>query len=62
MQVIKDLWAKICELYMMYSDFIHSIFARELGDLVEYVLDIVVVCLIIKVIAGAAFHTKGGNG
>lgn len=56
-----DLWAKICEIYMYYSDFVHSIFPRELGDLVEYVIDIAVACLIVKLIADFAFKTKTGE-
>lgn len=60
-QFFQDLWLKICELYSMYSGFIHSIFPSQLGDLVEYILDIAVACLIIKLVAGAAFHTKTGE-
>ncbi len=60
-QFFIDLWAKCCELYGYYSSFIHSIFPKELGDLVEYILDIIIACLIIKMIADVAFKTKSGD-
>ncbi len=61
MQILKDLWEKICLGYSYYSGFIHSIIPSQLGDLVEYCLDIAVACLIVKLVASAAFHTKGGD-
>lgn len=61
MDVLNDIWVKMCEIYVAYSSFIHSIFPKELGDLVEGILDIVVVCLIIKGLATLAFGTKN-NG
>lgn len=61
MQVLNDLWENICKIYGYYSSFIHSIFPSQLGDLVEYCLDIAIACLIIKMVAGVAFHTRGGD-
>ncbi len=61
MQILEDIWEKVCIGYSYYSGFIHSIFPSQLGDLVEYCLDIAIACLIIKAVASAAFHTKGGN-
>lgn len=56
-----NFWAKCVEIYCAYSDLIHSVFPKDLGDLVEYVLDIVIVIAIIKIVASIAFSTKN-NG
>lgn len=58
MDVLNDIWAKMCEIYVAYSSFIHSIFPSQLGDLVEGVLDIAVVCLLVKGLATLAFGTR----
>ena len=63
--IMKDFFKSIGEFivkaYSTYSDFIHSIFAAELGDFVEYLLDIIVAAAIVKLVASVAFRTKG-NG
>ncbi len=59
--VFNNIWVTICEWYQSYSSLIHSVFPSQLGDLVEGILDIVVVCLLIKIIASVAFGTKN-NG
>ncbi len=59
--IFGNIWAKIVEFYGIYSSAIHSVFPSQLGDLVEYVIDIAVACLIIKGISSVAFGTKG-NG
>lgn len=59
--VFTEIWAKIVEFYTLYSDAIHSVFPSQLGDLVEYVIDIAIACLIVKAVASMAFGTKG-NG
>lgn len=56
-----NIWAKCVELYMMYSDFVHSILKDQLGDLAVYVINIAVVSAIVIVIARMAFGTKN-NG
>lgn len=61
MQIFKDIWEAIVIGYSYYSGFVHSIFPSQLGDLVEYCIDIAVACLIIKGVSSAAFHTRGGN-
>lgn len=61
MQILQDIWAQLVVIYGYYSGFIHSILPGQLGDLLEYCLDIAIACLIVKSIAGAAFHTRGGN-
>ncbi len=60
-KIFTEFWSECVKLYGYYSDYIHYIFPRELGDLVEYVLDIAIACLIIKIVADVAFKTKG-NG
>ena len=62
MEVLKSIGAAIVNYYNIYSDFIHSIFKDQLGDLVEYVLDIAIAVIIVKAIAGIAFKTPGDNG
>ncbi len=61
MEVLNDIWATLCEWYQAYSSLVHSVFPSQLGDLVEGVVDIAVVCLIIKVVSSVAFGTKN-NG
>ena len=53
-----NIWAKCVEFYGMYSDFIHSILPRELGDLAEYVLDIAIVAAIVLAIGKIAFSSN----
>ena len=55
---MKTIWEEIVKYYTVYSDFIHSIFPSQLGDLVVYLIDIVVIVLIIKMIASLAFGNK----
>jgi hypothetical protein len=58
MNVFTDIWEVIVKYYTLYSEMIHSVFPSQLGDLVEGILDIIIVCAIIKIIADAAFKTK----
>ena len=60
-EVFNNIWITVCEWYQSYSSFIHSIFPSQLGDLVEGVFDIVVVCIVIKLLASIGFGTKN-NG
>ncbi len=60
-EFFNNIWVTICEWYQAYSAFIHSFFPSQLGDLVEGIIDIVVACLIIKLLASIAFGTKN-NG
>ena len=54
-----NLWAKLVELYAMYSDFVHSIFPDKLGDYFVYLIDLAVIVLIVWLVAKAAFRTRG---
>lgn len=58
MDILKDFWAQCLNVYAIYSDIIHSILPAELGDLCEYVLDVIIVCLIVKGVASIAFGTR----
>jgi len=60
-EFLSNIWIKCVEYYSIYSDFIHSIFPKELGDLIEGVLDIAIVCIIVKLISTLAFGTRN-NG
>jgi len=53
-----NLWTKCIELYTSYSNFIHTYIPRELGDLVEYIIDIIVICILVKIIASFAFGSR----
>ncbi len=57
-----NIWDTLVNIYTSYSDFVHSILPGQLGDLVVFVLNLIVVCIIIKIVASVAFGTKGGNG
>ena len=61
LNIFKGLWEAIVNIYMMYSDFIHSIFPAELGNLVEGCIDIAVAVLVVKLVSDAAFKTKSGE-
>lgn len=61
MKFFQNIWAKIVEFYALYSDAIHSVFPKQIGDLVEGIIDIALVCLLIKIISSVAFRTKN-NG
>ncbi len=52
---IKDFFVKY---YGMYSDFIHSLFGKGMGDFMVYLIDIIVVILIIKLIINTTFTDK----
>lgn len=58
LNLLKNLWDTIVNCYLLYSGFIHSILPGAIGDLIEGLLDIAIVCLIIKIIASYAFHSK----
>ena len=60
-EFFNNLWTSLVNIYGMYSDFVHSIFPSQLGDLVVYLLDIVIVIAIVKIVASFAFTTKGGD-
>ena len=59
--IIQKIWNEIVKFYGEYSAFIHSIAPDELGNLIEYVIDIIVAALLIRIIGGAAFHKKDGS-
>ena len=59
--ILQRIWAETVKLYASYSGFIHSIFPEELGDFVEYMIDIVLVILIIRIIGKAAFSKGDGS-
>lgn len=61
MEYVQNIWAKIVELYALYSGAIHNVFPKQIGDLVEGLIDIAIVCLLIKIISSIAFKTKN-NG
>lgn len=52
---IKDFFVKY---YGIYSDFIHSLFGKGMGDFMVYLIDIIVVILIIKLIINTTFTDK----
>ena len=56
--ILNTIGEVIVNIYMSYSNFIHNIFQNELGDFVEYILDIVIAVIIIKMVASIAFRTK----
>lgn len=55
MNTIKGFFVKY---YEIYSDFIHSLFGKEIGDFAVYLIDIVVVVLIIKLIINNTFKNN----
>ncbi len=57
-----NIWDSLVKIYTSYSDFVHSIIPGQLGDLVVFILNLIVVCIIVKIIASVAFGTKGDNG
>ena len=58
MKLLNRLGEFITKCYVAYSTFIHNIFRDELGDFVEYLLDIVIAVIIVKLVASVAFQTK----
>lgn len=56
---IKSIWNSIKDFFVkyygMYSDFIHSIFGKGMGDFIVYLIDIIVVILVIKLIINTTF-------
>lgn len=56
--MLNNVWATITSWYQAYSGFVHSIFPSALGDLVVWVINIAVACLIVKLVATVAFKTK----
>ena len=59
--ILQKIWTEIVKMYASYSSFIHGILPDQLGDLLEYLIDIAVVVLLIRVLGGAAFHKKDGT-
>ena len=57
LNVFIDLWNLIVKGYAKYSEFIHSIFVNEAGDLIEYAIDILLTFFIIRAAYKRAFHT-----
>ena len=53
-----ELWSTIVNYYMIYSDFIHSIFRAQVGDLVEGLIDLGVVVAIVLAVARFAFASR----
>ncbi len=58
---MKTFLAKIVEIYMIYSDAIHSILPSKLGDIAEVVIDLGVVFVLVLVIGKSAFKSKNGS-
>ncbi len=58
MTFLEEIWATICKYYVMYSDFVHSIFPGQLGDLVEGLIDMVVAIAVVKIIWSTTFSNK----
>ena len=59
--ILQKIWTETVKLYASYSGFIHGIFPEELGDFVEYMIDIVLAVLIVRFIGKAAFHKGDGT-
>ena len=57
-EFFKNIGAALVGAYVAYSDFIHSILPNQAGDLVEAIIDVSVGVILLKVIGGAAFHTR----
>ena len=55
MEAIKNFFVKY---YLIYSNFIHSLFGNAMGNFVEYLLDIIIVILLIKFIISSTFGNK----
>lgn len=55
MNAIKDFFLKY---YGIYTDFIHSLFGKGMGDFVVYLIDFIVVILILKLIINSTFSNK----
>ncbi len=55
MNAIKEFFVKY---YGIYSDFIHSLFGKGMGDFMVYLIDIIVVVLLIKFIINITFGDK----
>lgn len=60
-KVFSDIWEGILKYYMIYSNFVHSIFPAELGDLVVFLIDMVVAVGIVFLVAKSAFGSKTGS-
>jgi len=61
MKYLRRFGKFIAGLYATYADFIHAIFPDEAGDFAEYIIDIVLAIIIVKLISSVAFRTKS-NG
>lgn len=61
LNIFADIGAELVNAYARYSGFIHSIFPDQIGDLVEYIVDIGIIVIFVKIISSYAFTTKG-NG
>ena len=59
--ILQKVWNELVKLYGNYSAFIHNIAPDELGNLIEYVIDIIVVALLIKLIGTLAFRKRDGS-
>ena len=53
--VWEQIWRTLVKWYTAYSQAIHVVFVRELGDFVEYLIDIIVFFLVVRMIAKSAF-------
>lgn len=56
----QKLWAALVDLYSRYSSFIHSILPDQAGDLLEYLIDIGIAIVILKLVSSFAFGSREG--
>jgi len=56
-----NIWEGLVNIYNIYSNFVHSIFPGQLGNLVVGVIDILVVGAIVIYIGKIAFTSKNGE-
>ena len=54
----QKLWAALVDLYSRYSSFIHSILPDQAGDLLEYLIDIGIAIVILKLVSSFAFSSR----
>ena len=54
----QKLWAALVDLYSRYSSFIHSILPDQAGDLLEYLIDIGIAIVILKLVSSFAFGSR----
>ncbi len=56
----QKFWAALVDLYSRYSSFIHSILPDQAGDLLEYLIDIGIAIVILKLVSSFAFGSREG--